>query len=286
MKIQVLSDLHLDHLRSETRLVNKTYKSNVTLRNGCPELYMLDQTAADVIVLAGDIASGTSGIEWAGRESTTLGKPFVYIAGNHEFYGHEYCSELAKMRKVAEEYGVHFLERDVLVINNTRFLGCTLWVDFEATGDKEQSVDRVRRGVADFTAIRVPDEMGCRATGKSTENDTVYRYMEPEDQVALFEDSVTWLRTKLAEPFDGTTVVVTHHGVSSSCQHPGFPLDMISAAFWSNLEELVEQADLWIFGHTHACLDIEVRGTRLVSNQGGYPREYVSGFEPNKLVDV
>jgi predicted phosphodiesterase len=262
------------------------FTRKIELRGGRSESYMITENDADVIVLAGDIALGTEGIDWAGREAKALGKPVVYVAGNHEFYGKEYCDTLAKMRAVAKKNGVHFLERDEVVIGNTRILGCTLWVDFEATGDKAQAIYEVYRGLADFSTIRVPKKGICDREGQVIDADALYRYMTPNDQVELFEESVSWLHTKLAEPFDGRSVVVTHHGPTSACQHPNFPLGHMSTAFWSDLEELVVQADLWIYGHTHASLDIEVKGTRLVANQLGYPSEYVEGFEPDKIVEI
>lgn len=87
-------------------------------------------------------------------------------------------------------------------------------------------------------------------------------------------------------PFTGHTVVVTHHDPSLAYQHPSFPLSTTSAGLNSNLDNLISQADLWIYGHTHSNLDKVVEGTRLISNQPGYPRSISPGFDIEKTVSL
>ncbi len=61
MKIQLLSDLH------------KEFFHDASKWDG------LGETDADVIVLAGDIWTGTKGVEWAAELSGYLGKSIIYI---------------------------------------------------------------------------------------------------------------------------------------------------------------------------------------------------------------
>ena len=276
MKIQIVSDIHLEH--------HSFAQTSSPIRGDSSE-YQLAVTDADVVVLAGDIGVGDKGIMWAGRQAEALGKEVIYISGNHEFYGHEYISALITMRMMAQAHGVHFLENNEVVIKGVRFLGCTLWTNYRAFGDERRSAYELYRGLADFTEIRVYPE-GIFSGHRDEEIGSDYRGMRPEDQIKLFERSQSWLKRKLSEPFSGKTVVVTHHGPSPVCQHPRFPLSPISAAFWSDIQDIVGQADLWIYGHTHACLDTVVNGTRIVANQLGYPRERVDGFKPDKVVEI
>jgi len=81
---------------------------------------------ADVIVLAGDIHTGTRGIDWA----KTLDKPVIYVAGNHEFWGEDYGDHLEALRQAAAGSAVHFLENEAVIVQGVRFLGCTLWTDY------------------------------------------------------------------------------------------------------------------------------------------------------------
>ena len=57
-------------------------------------------------------------------------------------------------------------------------------------------------------------------------------------------------------------------------------LAAIGGAFASDLTELMDGAavDLWVFGHIHRTVDTDVNGTRVLSNQRGYPHEPVAGL--------
>src|SRR3954452_19421772 len=89
---------------------------------------------ADVLVLPGDVDVGVDGIalarEWA------RGRPTLYVAGNHEFYGEGIPRHLGKMAEAAAGSTVELLENRVVVIGGVRFLGCTLWTDFDLFGER------------------------------------------------------------------------------------------------------------------------------------------------------
>lgn len=53
----------------------------------------------------------------------------------------------------------------------------------------------------------------------------------------------------------------------------------------NNWPHLVEQADVWIFGHTHYSIDTDVHGCRVTSNPRGYPGEE-TGFDPSFVIDL
>lgn len=111
MKIRLLSDLHHEHFDGRRQL---------------PEV------EADVVVLAGDIHSHLEGLHWA-RE-TFADSEIVYVAGNHEFYSSEMTDLTQAMRNIARALEIHFLENDEARIGPARFLGATLWTDFQLYG--------------------------------------------------------------------------------------------------------------------------------------------------------
>ncbi len=88
--------------------------------------------SADAVVLAGDIDEGLKGLRWA--RQAFPGKPIVYVVGNHEFYRRDWVRHLRDLRVLARGVDIHFLERDSMEIYGVRFLGCTLWIDFEING--------------------------------------------------------------------------------------------------------------------------------------------------------
>lgn len=122
MRALVLSDLHLEFDRFDV------------VHNG----RRVDD-GADVVILAGDIASGINGIGWA--RTAFPDKEIVYVSGNHEFYGGTYERLIEDLRGEAEEKGVHFLERDRVEISGFTFLGATLWTDFNLAEQQEFSME-------------------------------------------------------------------------------------------------------------------------------------------------
>jgi predicted phosphodiesterase len=228
-------------------------------------------TGADVIILAGDIHLETRGVGWAAE---TFRRPVIYVPGNHEYYGGHFKNTLAKMKDRACETQVHVLDRDEVVIDGVRFLGATLWTDFSATGNLVLAALEARQRMTDYRRIRAGN----------------YRRLRPSDVVEDHRDAVTFLRGKLAEPFAGRTVVVTHHAPSTRSIAERFRDDMghLNAAYVNRLDELLgPPVGLWVHGHTHTSFDYELLGSRVVCNPRGYiPYEPNPDFDPGCVVEV
>ena len=260
MKILVLSDLHLEFLP-----------------------LVPDETAADVVVLAGDIDLGLAGIEW-GRASFP-DKDVVYVAGNHEFYGHDWNGLRDQMRQEAHRQTVHFLENDAVIIDGVRFLGTALWTDFDLFGAarREAAMQAAQEYMTDYRRISAGPPGPHNKRPPLTPAHTRERHVE----------SRAWLEQRLAEPHDGKTVVVTHFlpGIQSVAGR--FRGEITSAAFASDFDAQMGQAALWIHGHTHDSFDYLLNGTRVVCNPRGYCEFRGNGiecenpsFEPDKTVEV
>lgn len=244
MKIRLLSDLHLE------------------ISDFTPA-----RAEADVMILAGDIHLNTRGLDWAAEHFA--GVPLLYVAGNHEFYHRDLDDTLAQLRARAADLGFHLLENDELVLQGVRFLGATLWTDFALFGpqDREARQRFAGRLMSDHELIRLGD-----------------RRFAPEDARHRHEQSVAWLRSRLAVPFAGPTVVVTHHAPSPRSIPDRYVGDSLSPAFASDLEALVAGADAWIHGHTHAFRDYRVGNCRVLSTPRGYvsyrKQEYTGFVDP------
>jgi len=238
MRLQVLSDLHLEVC-----------------------VFTPVVAAADVVVLAGDLHEGTRGLEWAGEAFP--GRPIVHIPGNHEYYDGEFSAVRQAMRQRAQELGIVHLDDAAAVVHGVRFIGATLWADLLLYG-AEGKAALLARGLDRLVEYRCVRFDGAPFT--------------PDHSIALHNASRDFLEHALGEPFDGPTVVVTHHGPHPQSIHPRFKGNVANPAFVSDLSRLMGRARLWIHGHTHASFDYEVAGTRVLANPRGYAgRHPVSG---------
>ncbi len=225
---------------------------------------------ADVVVLAGDIGVGTKGLAWA--RAAFPDTPVVYVAGNHEPYRHALPKLHENLSREAEGSGVHFLEDGEVELAGVRFLGCTLWTDFDLAGERIVSAAAAQAAMNDFRMIRVAPR---------------FRRFGPGDARTLHLRSVRRLLERLAVPFAGPSVVVTHHAPSARSLSPGRRTDPLAPAYASDLDWMLDgTAALWIHGHTHHCVDYDAGGTRVISNQRGYPDEAAAGFDSALVVEL
>lgn len=277
MKLLILSDLHLEFRAAASSLGNAA----VSVAGHVADDF-------DAVVLAGDIqAPGHRGVAWAAAEPAFAGKPVFYVPGNHEYYGQVWAKELAAMRAAAQGTNVQVLDRDMVTLVSgvgsdagpepVRVLGATLWTDFRlkvlgADGqwrrDARLAAAEAGVGLNDFSVIRV----------QRSAPESGVRRLRPLDTVQWHHAARQWLLARLAEPWAGRTVVVTHHA-----PHPGslagcFERSGLSPAFVNDLPaEVFRGVDLWVHGHTHDSFDYQVNrpggGTcRVVCNPRGYVR--------------
>jgi hypothetical protein len=113
-------------------------------------------------------------------------------------------------------------------------------------------------------------------------------FFRPELAREMHLAQAQWLEGKLAEEFDGPTVVVTHFLPHRRSIHPKYEGDRFNPAFASDLAHLVRPpVTLWIHGHTHESFDYVVNGTRVVCNPRGYlPIEPNPAFDPGFVAET
>jgi len=219
---------------------------------------------ADLVILAGDIHEGAAGVRWARKQFDC---PVLYVPGNHEYYQTEWTMDelLCEMRYEAEDTQVHVLDCDSIEISGVRFLGTTLWTDLH-----DKPFNGIECGVlgSDTGYIRV-------AKGKGFTSDIA----QP-----LFEKNRAWLKSELAKPFAGRTVVVTHHAPSGQSLHTQFAFNPWNSCFITDMEALMgDGIDLWVHGHTHSNFDYSIKGTRVICNPRGYTNSF--GGTENPVFD-
>jgi DNA repair exonuclease SbcCD nuclease subunit len=267
MKLQLLSDLHLEvHPRFEAAPV----------------------PGADLLVLAGDIGSYQPGSRLAGddfgltRFSPRHGwpTPVLYVPGNHEYDSADFDRTHERLRALCDALGILWLERESRVIGGIRFVGTTLWADFDALVTPADS----------FGEALKKREKAMRAANFYLEKAATQRHGETFLAESLREHSLVcqeWLRGALAQPFDGKTVAVTHFAPSLASADPRYGLTPGTAGFCNALDELLPLADLWLHGHLHCAFDYRKDGCRVVANPLGYlGKGEQEGFRPDLLIEI
>ena len=256
MRIQILSDLHLEFQR---------------------DLCLDIVPGVDAMIVAGDICSGTAkGFAYLRREAGP-DLAIIAVAGNHEFYGSIWQDERAEARISAATHGIAWLDDDRCEIGAVRFLGATLWTDYEFYGAdmRADAMQMAGRAMSDHRLIGARSGDGPR-TGFS-----------PAHARDAHHFSRAFLVDALSKPFAGPTVVVTHHGPHEKSVAPKFRESLVTAAFTSDLSAMIaaHQPTLWVHGHTHVSFDYTAGATRVICNPHGYPGENPR-FVPRLVVEV
>lgn len=231
---------------------------------------------ADVCVVAGDVGERLlRSLEWL-RDTVATHMPVVFVAGNHEFYRTGLTEVLREARDRAGEFpGVHFLDDGELVLGGVRFLGCSLWTDFalDGPGAVNPAIAHARALMNDYRRVKW--------------SKLPYRRFTPELSRALHFRSRAFLDAALGKPFDGPTVVVTHHAPHPNSLEQTQAASRVDAAYASDMSELMlrHHPDLWLHGHVHRSVDYRVGDTRVLSNPRGYGDENPA-FDPALVVEV
>ncbi len=288
VKIQLLSDLHLEvH----------------------PHFVPTPAPGADLLVLAGDVGSyqGGSLLKDAdfglARFSPQHGwpTPVLYVPGNHEYDGLDFDATHERLRQTCERLGITWLEREVITLAQltgasepaVRFVGTTLWTDFDALGPT--GVLSATSSASSTSANALAQQLKARDKAFRAANYYLKKALtmrhgelmlaaQMRDQALLCQ---TWLRDALNEPFDGTTVAITHFAPSLKSADPRYGMTPGTAGFCNALDELLPMAQLWLHGHLHAPSDYTAGGCRVVANPLGYARKNEqAGFNAGFVVDL
>lgn len=246
MRLLILSDLHVDRAKFEA-----------------------DRDADyDAVVLAGDILEGGKVIQWI-TNTFPSEKPIVLILGNHEFYRTNMHDERLRLKAQAAGTNVHVLDRDELILEDPkggqlRVLGASLWTDFELPfsegGEPLESnviiaAQQAQKMMRDYTEIQSGAE----------------RLLQASETLDQHYADRAWLKQQLSVPFNGKTIVVTHHAPSARSIPTKYLHRRLSAAYASDLppDEFFGSATLWVHGHVHSSHDYDHFGTRVICNPRG-----------------
>ena len=255
MRIQVLSDLHLEH------------------GGAIPPL----APGAEVVVLAGDLAPAKRRAIRLAAEIWKDAAHILYVPGNHEYYGSRIGDAQHSLALDCARWDVTLLDTAAVTIGRVRFIGATLWTDFRLYGEMREldAHHLVGLGLNDFCgSIR----------GASWRNFTTWESAHRHAKDRAF------IKAELAQAGkDGLeTVVVTHHAPSPRSIADRYVGDALNPGFASDLEEVIRrfQPALWVHGHVHQAVDFTIGRTRVLANPRGYNKKEARDFTPDLVVEL
>ncbi|MCO4054229.1 MAG: metallophosphoesterase [Bosea sp.] len=233
--------------------------------------------AADVAIVAGDICEGVvAAVEWLALHIRPH-MPVIFTPGNHEFYGTMHDHALQRGKQAATLADVKLLDGDAVTIGGVRFIGATLWTNYLMFGEPYRwaCMQAARQGLNDHRHI---------AWSKAP-----WRRFRPDEAAVLHQRAKLDIESHLVQRHDGPIVVVTHHAPHLHSIHRDHRAALLSAAYASDLSELITRAgpNLWVHGHTHLAVDYTIANTRIISNPRGYRHEHhATGFDPHLVLEV
>lgn len=266
--IRIASDLHLEAF---------TGRNPATLAHDF--LPPDERDANSILVLAGDISSSGEQLIGFLAECCKRWARVYYVPGNHEWYRHDYKRYTDELRTSLQStisdvftnlrFAIDDVGYEELEDLGIRFIFAVLWGD-----GGPHLVDQGRVGAAlnDFCLITNMDGTSFK---KFTVRDMIYEYKKQKKQIGSF----------LEQPFDGRTIVITHHlpsrEIVSARFWPSDGSDGINGGFVGECDDFLhgEHAPwLWIHGHTHDTVDQVIGHTRVVANPCGYRGEWATQY--------
>jgi len=211
----------------------------------------LDFQSGETCVLAGDIASATCLPRVAMLADAYPDTTFLWVPGNHEYYQGMMHVVDREMADVADSrHNLHLLNPGT----HGRFVGATLWY---------------ARPADMLSWYNWSDARVIRGAG------------------GIFERA-TRDRQFLQDHVQADSIVITHMLPHEACIAPRWRDETTNAFFVHDCNDIITSAEppLWVFGHTHDCIDVRVASTRLVANPVGYPHEAPSAWDPYLTLEV
>jgi predicted phosphodiesterase len=241
MRILLYSDLHTEFWRKEAEL-----KPLLQLGKAC----VTDSVRCDVVVLAGDIASGRTNTKKVLKQFANAYAHVVYVPGNHEYYG----SDIATFDDIGElPSNVYLLNPGKMSISDrdgdiVTFIGATLWTNFHYDVVAEMAAKDM---ITDFRLIK---------------------NFKPTHAIELYRKHIDYIK-HMYETTPGKKVIVTHFLPAYECISRRFrDGNLLNKYFANELDNWIANLSntTWLFGHTHDSMDLTLGDTRLVCNPYGY----------------
>lgn len=248
--IQIASDLHIEFKNDDV-----------------PDPLNYITPTANILILAGDIGSlyKIEQLKEFLERLCPLFDTVIYVPGNHEYYTVQNYEHLSMNKLLNRLYDIekdiknlYVLNQSSVVIGDICITGCTLWSK---------------------PLVNIPKFI-VRIYGINTE---IYE--------KKFSNDVNYIK-KMIDYCDKNKlklVVATHYCPTYDVINDEKMKDRFVSLYVSDLDYLLskEKIHTWICGHIHSNFDIiSKNGTRVIGNQSGKPRDRITDYSKELVLEI
>ncbi len=172
-------------------------------------------------------------------------------------------------------YNVYILQNTAVVLDNIRFVGGTLWTNFNNGNPLCQ--------------YAWPTTMVNDANRIKYRSGEEYAYLKTGHLMQEHYTTKNFIFKEIRERNNfRATVVVTH--MAPTFLAVDFNHEVIANGYYATEfgNEIAEFGpDFWFYGHIHNAMDFTIENTRLINNPRGYGNiEPGKGWNPHKIIEL
>lgn len=275
--IREASDLHLD---TDARQFHKTklfdpagekIKSDMDLLWYPPEM---DSDLDTAFIVAGDIwlegrfvlRLNSEGDSWIKKMSRQF-KYVIVVLGNHDYWDRNILDEPKRLKAAIADQGltnVFLLENDVVVLDQVKFVGSTLWTDYNKHDN--------------YTMMAACNPVTQYKDYQYIKFGANYRKIKPQDIYQIHSQSACFLfqNVKRDNP-EQKVIVVTHMAPSSQSIAPKYrepKWKELNYLYYTSLENRIleegQDIDYWFHGHMHHTTQYHIGHPIVILNARGH----------------
>ena len=257
MKIDIISDLHIDHWDNGYLSKNPSCK---TLHKP----FTPDNVEGSILVVAGDVSDD---FEMSIGYLNGLAKDYdkvLFIDGNHEHTeNYPFIKSRNGINNIIAEIAddkLIYLGSNTHVIDGTAFIGINGWWDYR----------KMNKNVIENCKKNYFKKWMPHLLGKNSE-----RFIQNLGIISITQSYE--LRNKILvcdQDEEIKQIIIVTHSVPLPKFCTESVIDTELNTYFENLVDLSPKIKYWIFGHTHKKCSEEINGVRFISNPRGRPDDY------------
>lgn len=275
MKIDFLSDLHIDFWIKENDYTSAKFDKQI--KQFIDIILPEKDSLGEVLIIPGDLSHYNIQTKCVLLELKKYYSDIIITFGNHDLYlvsnsqvakyRADSLNRIKELKEMCHEIDVHFLDGQVIIINEVKFGGTGSWYNLPEKEHIELWKDVMNDSRRIYAGYK-PQAYGMyQMYSQPSTNWNTQKFWESEKEKLQ----------KIAE--EGCDVFITHIGLNEPTLEEGMNKKYINDPnniFYNtnNIEMLKKSGcKLHIHGHTHEQLDYVKDNIRIVCCPLGYPSE-------------